>query len=996
MTYKFLNIWSALLLIILVSPLSVKAQWGAPYTNNWINYNKPYVKVSVAQKGIHKISFASIPAGFPLDKPELLQLWHRGKQVAIISTDNKEIIFYGVPNDGASDSLLYRPMSSRLNPYFSMYSDRSAYFLTVGDVAGSRAPVINQAVDGSLAISKFHNQVATQIFKSEYSLSTSISIRPDFLNSFFENGASRTGVTVLGGQVTSYPFQLKNLYDLTTEKASIKLLVHGRSNNTRNIEVYVGKDAQSLRLVKAVANSNFTATEYSFDLLSSDVDSNGQGVLGLKSVSTSTLDRYSLAYFTTTYAQKPVVEDNIKSTEFRYDVSSANWTRIGITNVPANSKILDISDSDSPRTISGAATDFMVSRSVNKPLTLLVSNETITVADSSVTTPVVKKIEPKDYNYIIIASENLESGAMKYADYRSSAEGGGFKTVIVKIKDIYNQFNYGEPSPVAIRRFVDYMISDGNKDKFVFLFGKSITFNERMVRELPDEVPTIGFPGSDVLLVDGLGGTPVNVPSVSLGRLSAINNQHIEDYLQKVKDYEKNISGEFGWRKNILHLNGGKTAEEITQLKDMLASLVPLAEQGYVGGNVTPFVKQQAFNGVEAVNITPEVNAGVGLITYFGHGSTTVTDLNMGYSSDVDRGYNNAGKYPLMYFNGCGVGNIFTGFYTQSASSSTRMALSLDWMITPQKGAIAIVANTWDSYVSTSSNYLQELYDELFSSQDASKLPIGKIQIEVAKKVLGSSVSSYEIANIHQSLLQGDPALNLIHVSSPDYSVSPTGGILLYSESANKTIANSDTVRTAVIMSNLGRYIEGQLVPVQVIYYFKDGTKEAKSANFSAVPFKDTLFVVFPNKKQIQRIEVRLDPSNTITELSKDNNSSELDVDWDVAQGQNVYPTEATKDIIAPLLNVTFNNRVIQNGETVKPNPVISFILSDDRTLSLDSTSIDIYLKPCLDDKCDFRRLSYSSKDLKISALSTRSIPYYIRTFRYDIRKLFNVGKYKR
>src|SRR5699024_10651575 len=106
----------------------------------------------------------------------------------------------------------------------------------------------------------------------------------------------------------------------------------------------------------------------------------------------------------------------------------------------------------------------------------------------------------KDYNYIIITSENLKEGADAYAKYRGSNEGGNYKPIVVGIKDIYNQFNFGEPSPVGIRRFVDYMLSDNNKDKHLFLIGKSIAFNERMIRELPNEVPTIGFPGSDLLL----------------------------------------------------------------------------------------------------------------------------------------------------------------------------------------------------------------------------------------------------------------------------------------------------------------------------------------------------------------------------------------------------------------------------------------------------------------------------------------------------------------
>jgi hypothetical protein len=80
-------------------------------------------------------------------------------------------------------------------------------------------------------------------------------------------------------------------------------------------------------------------------------------------------------------------------------------------------------------------------------------------------------MNPASSNYLIITNDVLLADAKKYAAYRSSAQGGGYKTFVVQIKDLYNQFNYGETSPLAVRRFVEYMLSDGNKDKYLFLFG---------------------------------------------------------------------------------------------------------------------------------------------------------------------------------------------------------------------------------------------------------------------------------------------------------------------------------------------------------------------------------------------------------------------------------------------------------------------------------------------------------------------------------------------
>jgi hypothetical protein len=181
----------------LLCAIRVNAQSATTYSNGWIDFNqKKYVKVIVNKKGIHKIPFASLPTDFPVNSPENLQLFHRGKEIAIISTDNQEVTFYGVPNDGSSDSLLFRPMSSRLNPYSSIYSTQGVYFLTNGAAKGKRAT--KQAFQNLGDTFAYHTQLDVKANTVEYSHSTSIYIEPDFLNSFLKTGQVKqvTGLKV--------------------------------------------------------------------------------------------------------------------------------------------------------------------------------------------------------------------------------------------------------------------------------------------------------------------------------------------------------------------------------------------------------------------------------------------------------------------------------------------------------------------------------------------------------------------------------------------------------------------------------------------------------------------------------------------------------------------------------------------------------------------------------------------------------------------------------
>ncbi|WP_177194140.1 C25 family cysteine peptidase [Dyadobacter sp. SG02] len=926
----------------------------------------------MSQKGIHRIPFGSLPADFSVKEPDKIQLWHRGKQVSIISTANSEVLFYAVPNDGATDSLFYRPMSSRKNPYFSMYSDKSAYFLVNGDVAGSRAKIQTSKSE----IQPLASVVGTNlnVYQQEYSMSTESPIRPGFYNSFFEFSASKTGKTTLGNKLTLFPFTLTGRVPKSGAKTTVKLLFHGRSNNVRKLEVYVGKTEQTLRLTGSPANAGFDATEYSFDIGEDDVDSDGKATLGLKSVATDPLDRFSLDYFAINYP-RDLNMAGVKSFNFTIPATAGAQARLSLKNAPADAKILDISNVDVPVVVQSALTDFTLTRESGRSSNLLVSNEVVTVAAANILSLKFKKYDLSPANYVIVTSENLLEGAQTYANYRASAAGGSYKPVVVNIKDIYDQFNYGEPSPVGIRRFTDYLLSQGSKDKYMLLIGKSITHNERMKRELPDEVPTVGYPGSDVLLVEGLGGAASNVPSLPLGRIPAVTNATINDYLQKVKEYESNSFGDVAWRKKVLHLNGGKTASEISQLRDMLKDLVPYVTDGIIGGKVTPFSKQQGIGEVEKVNITPEVNAGVGLITYFGHGSVTVTDLDMGYATDEVRAYANNLRYPMMYFNGCGVGNIFSGRFNPAPNTNDRYSLSMDWLLAAKRGSIAIIANSFESFVSPSEKYLERLYNSMFVAPATFGQTIGKIQIAVAKDILAEDKGTYAVANIHQSILQGDPALRLVTVENPDYAVDPQESISIYSESANKTIGNSANLQLKVAMTNHGRYKKGELVPVQINYVGRDGTV-TKTESVPSFAFSDTLEVKFETNKSIRSIQVVIDPQSTLIEISRKNNIAELPIDWDVAEGLTVYPSTAIKDIVPPVIHVTFNERNLENNEVIAPNPRIRVYLEDDRLVLRDTSLIEVLLRPCQDESCKFVKVSYKLTNVSLDSINTHSIQF--------------------
>lgn len=986
-----------LTLLWLVSLLSTtilfaQVPWGGVNGSEWLagKYNQEWLKINVKTQAIHRVT---LPENFK-NKQGQLHLYHRGVEIAMTSISPTQIEFYGIGNDGASDALLYRPYTGvRANPYYSWFSDESSYFLTYSNISIKsieKQEILSPTSDAE----PYHIQEEIVTYSDDYTHDE----RTNFVlipldQSYFSAGKAATGKliwksknrdsVIIGDPIFSYPFQLKNLVRNQNIKPQFEILFNGRTFSNNKIKISIGKSAESLvDYQKFVEFSGFIPYKQFFDLdESTGYDGTGKGQLQIETAKVTntfnTTGAFSVTYLKLRYPQSFDMS-NSGSMVFNLMPTKSQSSTIIITNAPLNSKIYDVSDSENVRIIpgnmSGSTLNTVVARKANAAIKLLVVAEATTVPNDKVTPVKFNNLDPSTYDYLIISSDPLIEAANKYSEYRKSASGGNYKALSLKVTDVYNQFNYGEPSPVAIRRFTDYMVSNGIRSQHnLLLIGISTTIQSKMRlnRELKDEVPTIGYPGSDVLLVEGLGGVPADVPTIPVGRINAVSVDQVNNYLEKVKYYESDAASP-SWKKRILHLNGGKTTSEVLTFKAALSSLVPIVETGEVGGVVEAVSKQNASAPTEKANISKQVNEGVGMISYLGHGDPTITDFDIGYISDATNSYQNFGKYPLLYFNGCGVGNIFSGRHNASPTAADRIPLSSDWINGKDKGSISIIANSYYSYAATSINYLNKLYSLIFN-EPVETLSIGQIQQRAALEILSKNRSDYDVANIHQSLLQGDPAVQLVRVSKPDLAVDRSEGVFIVSDANNISIGESKLIKTGIIVSNGGRYFKEQKVPVQVTYFYSDGSKAIKKNDYSSIAFKDTLYVVTDNIKPLARIEVKIDPDNLISELLENNNISELLVDWELAKANSLYPAESARDNIAPFVNVTFNNVRIENDEIISPKPIIVITLTDNNSFYADTTLLDVFIKACGDDNCDFKRLSFFTNDIKITSLNSKS-----------------------
>ena len=106
-------------------------------------------------------------------------------------------------------------------------------------------------------------------------------------------------------------------------------------------------------------------------------------------------------------------------------------------------------------------------------------------------------------------------------------------------------------------------------------------------------VPSFGYPSSDNHFTFSLG-TSGNSYAIPTGRYSAMENSSVNDYLNKVIEYEDqqdpfdvyDIPSK-EWQKQVLHFGGGGYPSEVNLLNYHLSQFEQTIEDTLFGGNVS-------------------------------------------------------------------------------------------------------------------------------------------------------------------------------------------------------------------------------------------------------------------------------------------------------------------------------------------------------------------------------------------------------------------------
>lgn len=941
------------------------------YGNEWILYDQDYFKLTVVSDGWYQVSASELAeAGFLTDQvaADRLRLFKNGEEIAIaVSSQNGRLVsfeFYGERNDGQLDESIYTTPEAQPHDYYALFSDSSSYFLTYSNAGpnGLRMGFSADNDNSGLIPETYHTAENLLLQTNRYSAGRQYT-RENLNIPQFDFGEGWSGSLVARNSSQDFAFELANPVTSGPDP-TLEIVMIGGNNQEHGIDILVGPDDANLRTLATV---NFTGQiSYTFNdnLEWTDIGSDGTFLLRASVIGTqNSADQVSFAALKVDFPQAyEVLEtDTIKSFQLPINGLGRSFLRVNYAN-PDDLRFFDITDTNEPIRLnfnpiaSASRVNVVVNGTTNSRRILSVRD---TKAVPFIQANRFSQIDLSEANYLIVTHPSLRNPidgvdpVAAYAAYRESAAGGSFNVEIANIQDVYDQFSFGYPSPVAIRNLVQMGFEVGNLNN-LFLIGKGLTVNFDYIRNrqglqsngTANFIPGFGFPGSDLLYVSSFEPGSTLDPRVAVGRITATNSNEVQGYLNKIIEHEATPYDDL-WRKRILQLSGGQNEGELATFAGYVRQFGRTATDGLLGGSAQNISKSST-ETVEFVNINEQVDRGVGMITFFGHSGSAVTDIEVGEVGT----YENQGRYPSLFLvNGCNAGEIF----------NSRESFGEPWVLTENLGAMAFIAHTDLAFARNLFDYSSLLYQVAYDDPNTFGSSIGEIIKEVSIRYLDNSAGSDDLSQVFGMVLQGDPALKLFAPEFPDFNIA-ANKIEANSIVGDLILASQDSFRIDFVVENFGR-TQTEPLSVRLSQTLPDGTEKLSLQSFPAVAFQDTLSFYIRNElgEQVEGnhlISITLDPNQLVEELNEFNNQASVEVFISSGSTLSLFPinhavvetSDATLiwqpiNLLEPsrdyeleidsvsTFNSTYLNRIIINGDgllTYDPN----------LTSLLDSTTI--------------------------------------------------------
>ncbi|MBS1913656.1 MAG: hypothetical protein JST22_16835 [Bacteroidetes bacterium] len=310
---------------------------------------------------------------------------------------------------------------------------------------------------------------------------------------------------------------------------------------------------------------------------------------------------------------------------------------------------------------------------------------------------------------LVITHPGFRPEAERLATHRAANPPvpGQFTVRVVDVNTIYDEFNDGVKSPLAIRRFLQYADSAWTSPTpgYVLLFGDASWDPQQRLpgSTMRDFVPTMGIPSTDYLYTVAFGDTLDQIWQQVIGRLPVTSDADARAVVDKIVEYDS-LPPAY-WNKRFVYLAGGSSTSEVESHRLENENLA----DGYV--LAPPFLGDTAMiyrtsdnlalpDAKDAPWAQREINKGALWVNFVGHGAIDVADLDYGFPEQFDNG----NKYFVLATFSCQTGAF---------AEPTSPVRNERFVTYPGRGAIAAIGGTSFSFSDFDTPFQQQLHSRI-------------------------------------------------------------------------------------------------------------------------------------------------------------------------------------------------------------------------------------------------------------------------------------------
>ena len=374
------------------------------------------------------------------------------------------------------------------------------------------------------------------------------------------------------------------------------------------------------------------------------------------------------------------------------------------------------------------------------------------------------------YDFIIITSTEFKDAADRLKQFRSQPANGGLRTIVVTVDQIYNEFSHGVPDISAIRDFLRYAYynwTPQSPPRFVLFFGAASYDYKGILGSRSSYVPT--WQTTDYAFNDVYSSatddfflriTQSRAPFFISGRINARSVNEANFLVEKIIGYEQR-SARGSWRNRIMFVGDdgwtpenprGEEGSLHTSQAESLAELYTpdLFEKKKVYLEEYPTVQTSQGRRKPGAyqDIIDEINRGVLIVNFTGHGNPTVwTHENVFHVATSIPLLTNADKLCVFFGATCN----FSQYDDPNRYTGAELLMNK-----ANGGAIGVVSASRKVFADQNYQLNRGIYANMFLTD-----PIGRVRIERVATAIYVYKQIYNNDNDEKYFLLGDPTMYL-------------------------------------------------------------------------------------------------------------------------------------------------------------------------------------------------------------------------------------------